>query len=130
MIMLDTNAASALVRNDAAVVALVGNGTRERIVFSAVTAGELLFGVERKPSAQNMRTRIRTLLSAIESLPWSFETASVYARVKADCIGRGKTIGHLDMLIAAHAVSVGARLATRDKSFARLELVELSLVDF
>jgi tRNA(fMet)-specific endonuclease VapC len=33
----------------------------------------------------------------------------------------GKTLGNLDMLIAAHAISANATLVTRDKAFAQVE---------
>jgi tRNA(fMet)-specific endonuclease VapC len=126
--MLDTNVASDVMVGDADVEALI---LREaRVVMSSVTAAEVLFGVARKRGGQRLVGLATSLLTTFEALPWTIDTAHVYARVKADCTRRGKSIGALDMLIAAHAIAVGARLATRDKSFARLKLPELKLVKF
>ena len=48
-------------------------------------------------------------------LPWS--AASDYARLRLSCIEHGTPLEAFDMLIAAHAISVGAVLVTSDRDF-------------
>lgn len=43
-----------------------------------------------------------------------------YGKLRARQEGAGKMIGALDLLIAAHAVAVGAVLVTNDKAFAQV----------
>jgi tRNA(fMet)-specific endonuclease VapC len=49
-----------------------------------------------------------------------------YGFLRAKQEGAGKSLGNLDMLIAAHAVSVGAILVTNDKAFLDLAYLHVS----
>jgi tRNA(fMet)-specific endonuclease VapC len=42
---------------------------------------------------------------------------SEYGQLRAKQEASGKTLGNLDLLIAAHAIAVGAVLVTNDKAF-------------
>lgn len=128
MIMLDTNAASALMLADPAADRLVLQ--HERVAISAIVAGELSFGVARRRGGRRLLKLLSDLLSSVETIPWDAAVVEVYARIRADCTRRGKSIGPLDMLIAAHAVALQVPLATRDKTFARLNLPDLKLLPF
>ena len=126
--MLDTVAASDIRMGMAELDALVLSG--ERTVISAISAGELLFGVARRPERKKLATFISEVLGTFDVLPWTLDTSRTYGLVRADCASRGRSIGHLDMLIAAHAVAASARLITRDKTFANLEIKGLELVGY
>ncbi len=104
--------------------------SEERVAISAISAGELLFGVAKRPERERLATFVSEILDTLDVLPWSVDTSRTYGRVRADCARRGRSIGHLDMLIAAHALSSGARLVTRDKAFANLALEELMIVGY
>lgn len=126
--MLDTVAASDMRMGLADLDALLLSS--ERTVISAISAGELLYGVAKQPERKHIATFVAEVLATIDVLAWSLDTSRVYGRIRADCARRGRSIGHLDMLIAAHALSAGARLVTRDKTFANLALDELTLVGY
>lgn len=134
--MLDTNAVSAMLKNEPGVRRLLTGGATaahepaDRVTLSAITVGELMFGLSRREGKRNLTIRVNALLDTLETLPWTLEAAHAYGRIRADCERRGRSIGALDMLIAAHAVSLGARLVTKDRSFASLELPDLSLVSY
>jgi tRNA(fMet)-specific endonuclease VapC len=115
--MLDTNAASALLKGQSRIVARLAAETPEHLCLSVVTEAELLFGVAKRPEARKLRAAVDELLAAIEVLPWSSATAQRYATIRAELERRGKPLGALDLLIAAHAVQHDAVLVTNDKAF-------------
>ena len=65
--------------------------------------------------------RWKGFLSKIKILSWGGEEAIAYGNLRAKLDAMGRTLGNLDMLIAAHAVSVGAVLVTNDKAFLRVD---------
>ena len=77
--MLDTNTASSLLKGEPNVVARVAGTPPELICISAVTSGEILHGVAKRPEATKLRATVNELLSAIETLPWTSATAQRYA---------------------------------------------------
>jgi len=62
-------------------------------------------------------------------LPWESDAANAYARLRTDCEKEGKSLGTMDMLIAAHSVATGAVLVTNDKAFYNVGH-HLSLIDW
>lgn len=128
MLMLDTVAMSDAVRAIPTLDHLI-TGT-DPVVVSSISAGEILFGIARRPERRRLARAIRDFLDSFDVLPWTQETAEVYARTRADCERRGRSIGPLDLLIAAHALSVGARLVTRDRSFASLGVAGLAVLEY
>ncbi len=115
--MLDTNTASSVLKAQPRVLARLAAETPERICLSVVTEAELLFGVAKRPEARKLRVAVDEFLTAIEVLPWSSATARRYATIRAELEGRGKPLGALDLLIAAHAVEHDAVLVTNDRAF-------------
>ena len=59
-------------------------------------------------------------MAKIQILPWGRDEAYAYGRLRAKQQSAGKPLGNLDLLIAAHAVSVGAILVTNDKAFSHV----------
>jgi len=118
--MLDTNTASGLLKGQPSVVARLAATPPERVCLSVVTEAELLFGVAKRPEANALRAVVDEFLAAIDVLPWTGATARRYAALRADLERRGKPLGALDLMIAAHAVEHDATLVTNDRAFAAL----------
>ncbi len=116
--MLDTNMVGALIGEKAA---RADAGLRRHrvgsVCLSVVTEGEVLYGLANNPLATRKAAQMRALLSRFVILPWTSDVAAVYAAVRATMRRDGRTIGALDMLIAAHALSMGITLATSDRAF-------------
>jgi len=120
--LLDTNIASHVIRGDQPRV-------RERLValpvhsvaISAVTQGELMYGLAKRGHPPALSTLVHEFLIRVEVLPWTAEVADVYGELRASCGARGISLGALDMMIAAHAVAADVVLATRDKAFSYLK---------
>ena len=83
------------------------------VALSVITEMEIRYGLARNP-ALKIAPLIEAFLQSISILPLFSETARHYARVRADLDALGTPIGPLDLLIAAHALSLGVTLITTD----------------
>ncbi|MDQ3653592.1 MAG: type II toxin-antitoxin system VapC family toxin [Chloroflexota bacterium] len=91
------------------------------LCVSAVTKSELLYGLRLLESTHDLHLKVRRFLGDIEVAPWDGDAAEVHANMRHHLISTGRTIGEMDMMIAAHAVSLGAALVTNNtRHFARL----------
>ena len=115
--MLDTNAASGLVKSQPKVTARFKAEAPDSVCLSVVTEGEMLFGVARRPEARGLRVAVSELLAAIDVLPWTSATARRYATLRADLERQGRPLGALDLMIAAHAAEHHMTLVTHDGAF-------------
>src|SRR5262245_38996300 len=116
--MLDTNAVSRAARGDyPALEERISGHEPGDLYLSAITEGEILFGLAKTPEATRKAFLMRMMLSRFSILPWTSETAVAYGHVRAEMRRRGHALSPLDMLIAAHALSVGATLVTNGGAF-------------
>jgi len=117
-VMLDTNAVSTAVhRRSALFDRKLGEVGGEAISISAITYGEIIYGLEWKPEARKLAKSMSDFLREISVTPWTEATAEVYGTLRAELRRTGKSLAPLDMLIAAHALEVGATLVTSDRPF-------------
>lgn len=115
--MLDTNAASGLVKRQPKLTARFKAEAPDRVCLSAVTEGEMLFGVARRPEARGLRVAVSELLAAIDVLPWTSATARRYATLRAGLERQGRPLSAFDLMIAAHAAEHDMTLVTNDGAF-------------
>ena len=118
--MLDTHTVSHLLRSHPTVTARVLKVPMASLCISAITQGELLFGLAKRPSAKTLHIAVREFLRRVDSLPWDSAVAESYGPVRARMAGVGKVLAPLDMLIAAHALSESAVLVTSDQAFRQM----------
>jgi len=123
--MLDTNIVSHLVRKHATVARRVVETPLASLCISSITAGELLFGLAKAPDLARLHAAVGEFLQGVDVLPWQRSTVERYGLLRADLQRRGVTLGQLDMLIAAHALDVGAVLVTNDRAFAQVAALPL-----
>lgn len=114
--MLDTNTVSYLIRDDLR-NAPPGDVQARAFFISAITEGELLFGVNRRPDATRLNALIEGFVRSVEIMPFDHAAAACYGELRAVMRRAGKALTSLDMLIAAHALSLGATLVTSDQAF-------------
>jgi tRNA(fMet)-specific endonuclease VapC len=120
--MLDTNTVSYIVKgkSPAARAKLAGLQDSEIGCISIITEAELQYRLAKSPNAAALRSPLEAFLAKIQILPWSREEALAYGQLRAKQEAAGKTLGNLDLLIAAHAIAVGAVLVTNDKAFSHV----------
>ncbi|HEY2051082.1 MAG TPA: type II toxin-antitoxin system VapC family toxin [Caulobacteraceae bacterium] len=116
--LLDTNVASHVIKGDRPEIGRrLASLPMTDIAISAVTEGELLFGLAQRNYPTALTERVRQFLLRVDVLPWDRNAARAYADLRAVCQGRGVALSPLDMMIAGHAVAADAVLVSRDKAF-------------
>ena len=88
---------------------------------SAITEAELRYGVARKPGAMRRRTSVESFLGDVLILPWDSVAARAYGQLRADQERKGRPLSIEDLMIAAHALSLGLTLVTHDSVFAYVD---------
>lgn len=92
-----------------------------RICISANTLGELRYGAERRGSAK-LRGLIDEFTGSVAVMPFDEHAALAFGKVATRLVAKGKPIGQLDTLIAAHAIALGVTLVTHNaKHFAQVD---------
>ncbi len=84
----------------------------EHLRVSSIAVAELRYGADKSADPAGNHERLDVLLDELESLAFDAEAASHYGRVRSSLERRGKVIGPNDLLIAAHALSLGVVLVT------------------
>jgi tRNA(fMet)-specific endonuclease VapC len=102
-------------------------------VLAAVTAAELLIGVERADTPHRRARReafVENLFAQMRIIPFDLAQARLYAIQFAALTSRGEVIGDRDLQIAVTALSLDDQLATLNvREFQRvtgLKLVDVS----
>ena len=121
--MIDTNTVSYIVKgkSPAARTKLAGLREGEIGCISIITEAELQYGLAKSLNAHSLRSALEGFFAKIQILPWGREEASAYGQLRAKQEAAGKTLGNLDLLIAAHAIALGATLVTNDKAFGHVD---------
>jgi len=118
--MLDTNIVSLLLRRHTALVDRVQDHSMSSLCVSAITAGELAFGLARRPEATRLKIAVDEFLLRVDVLPWDGAIAEVYGALRARMEIAGKNLAPLDRLIAAHALGTSTVLVTNDRVFGQV----------
>ncbi len=115
--LLDTNTVSHLVRQHPVVALRVVAVPMASLCISAITEGELVYGLAKRPDATRLHAVVQQFLLRVDVLPWDRAAARRYGALRALMERKGQTLAPLDMQIAAHALSVGAVLVSNDRAF-------------
>ncbi len=115
--LLDTNTVSHLVRQHPVVALRVVAVPMASLCISAITEGELVYGLAKRPDATRLHAVAQQFLLRVDVLPWDRAAARCYGALRALMERKGQTLAPLDMQIAAHALSVGAVLVSNDRAF-------------
>jgi len=115
MYMLDTDICSYIIRErPLSVLEKFKTIELSDICISAITHAELLYGVARSASKKVTREIVDDFVSRLIVLDWNSAAAEKYGECRASLEAKGKPIGNLDMMIAAHALSIGATVVTNN----------------
>ncbi|MDA9271877.1 type II toxin-antitoxin system VapC family toxin [bacterium] len=119
--LLDTNIVSHFIKNTGRVYSKITSLPMSELGISAITEGELLFGLAKKPEATQLKMLVHELLIRIDVLPWDSTITGCYGTLRANMQSKGHILGNLDMLIAAHALALNLVLITNDRAFSQVE---------
>jgi tRNA(fMet)-specific endonuclease VapC len=110
--MLDTNILSELARNpQGAVTRHIAAVGPDAICVSIITAAELRYGCAKKGSAK-LLAQVEDILDSVEVVPLEVPADARYGVIRTALEADGKPIGPNDLLVAAHACTLGAVLVT------------------
>jgi tRNA(fMet)-specific endonuclease VapC len=121
--LLDTNIVSELIKNPQGAIAerMQKSGLEKYCCTSIIVACELRYGAAKKQSPK-LSFNVEQVLNSLPVLSLEDSTDEVYAKIRVNLEGRGLPIGHHDLLIAAHALSVGLTVVTaNEREFTRVE---------
>jgi predicted nucleic acid-binding protein len=120
-VMLDTNAYSEWKRGNPAVMSIIRRA--ERVCFSAVVAGELLYGFRRGARFAKNVGELEAFLADpdVDLVEVGRVTADRYARIMDRLRESGRPIPTNDVWIAAQALETGADLVSFDRHFEHVD---------
>jgi tRNA(fMet)-specific endonuclease VapC len=99
------------------------------IGISSITLSELRFGVAKSTHREKNAKALDEFIIPLEVVPYDDAAAQAYGDIRAILEKAGTPIGSMDMLIAAHAVSLGIPLVTNNtREFLRVH--SITLVDW
>jgi predicted nucleic acid-binding protein len=103
----------------------------EPVAIAAITASELLHGLQRSPPAHRQAREpiLEQLLSAWPIIAFDLDTARIHASLAAQLSAAGTPVGAHDLIIAATAVQLNYHVLTRDqRSFPRVPGLRVRLL--
>ncbi|MEE9431981.1 MAG: type II toxin-antitoxin system VapC family toxin [Melioribacteraceae bacterium] len=126
--MLDTNICIYIIKNKPIkVLNKFKKIDPKDVCISSITSSELWFGVYKSLSFEKNAIALEQFLSPLTILEYDNSAAKVYGKVRSQLEKKGKVIGGMDLLIAAHALSLELTLITNNtKEFKRVEGLNVS----
>ena len=107
--LLDTSVCVPVLRERAAIRELPAPTAT---TISSIVAAELWTGAYKLGTGHVQFARVKEFLEIFEVLPFSPDAARHYGEIRMELEHKGTSIGPMDLLIAAHARSLGATLIT------------------
>ncbi len=129
-LMLDTNICIYIIKQQpAAVLKRFLEYKIGDIGISSITLSELRYGVAKSTHHEKNAKALDEFIIPLEVISFDEEAAHVYGVIRAALEKAGTPIGAMDMLIAAHAVSLGIPLVTNNtREFVRVPT--LNIIDW
>jgi tRNA(fMet)-specific endonuclease VapC len=114
--MLDTDSCIFIIRRKAQAI-------RERfeactvgdIGISTITLAELEYGAEKSSQPKRNREALEQFICALDIAPFDRRATLHYGKIRVSLEKKGQCIGGMDLLIAAHARSLGVTLVTNNE---------------
>jgi tRNA(fMet)-specific endonuclease VapC len=123
--LVDSNVLMDLYRGDSSIVAALRRLSIEKPATTTLNYAEILFGLIGKPEYERIKT---DLCTSFELLSLSATSAEVYAHLKLTLQRKGRPIPEMDVLIASIALEHSMTLITRDKHFASIDGLKVTVL--
>ncbi len=115
-VMIDTNICIYLIkRRPQSVLQRFGSFPAGEIGISAITLAELEYGVAGSARPRQNQEALQHFVSALQVAAFDKPATETYGKIRAAIEKKGHPIGAMDLLIAAHALSLRVRLVTNNE---------------
>ena len=119
--MLDTNICIFMMKHIPQVISAFEANKNDGIAISTIVLAELEHGVANSQISVKSRNNLINFLANVAVLDFDSRAAVEYGKICADLYKKGTPIGTMDMLIGAHAKSLGLTLVTNNtREFSRI----------
>ena len=85
------------------------------IGISTITLAELDYGAMKSARPRQNRDSLKEFVAPLDVASFDIAASEAYGEIRAALEKSGRPIGVMDLLIAAHALSLNARLATNNE---------------
>jgi tRNA(fMet)-specific endonuclease VapC len=115
--MLDTNMCIHLIkRRTDSLYARMSPLSVGDVTVSSIVAAELWYGVMLSQKKRQNEAALKDFFEYVEVLDWPKGAGPTYGQIRTHLKVKGTPIGAMDLLVAAHALFVGAVLVTDNTS--------------
>ncbi len=115
MYMLDTNICSYILKKrPVSVLKKFNEVGPENLSISAIVLAELCYGASRHPYGDKIQGDINDFAYRLSVISWSDQAARYYGDTRATLERAGRPVGNMDLMVAAHALSLDATLVTNN----------------
>jgi tRNA(fMet)-specific endonuclease VapC len=125
--MLDTNICIYLIKQKPIkVLNKLRKINPDDVCISSITLSELEYGIQKSNYPERNKLALTEFLIPLTILSYDELAADEYGKIRAYLEKQGKIIGSMDMLIAAHALSLNLTLVTNNtKEFERIKSLKI-----
>lgn len=125
--LLDTNTCIYIIKKKpASVIEKLRGIPFNQLFISAITVAELEYGVRKSALPDKNQVALNEFLSPFTVLSFDYSATLEYGIIRNDLERKGISIGPLDTLIAAHAMSLNFTLVTNnEREFARINKLQI-----
>ncbi|MDR1279254.1 MAG: PIN domain-containing protein [Opitutaceae bacterium] len=113
----DTNVYATYAKGEDAALIRKVDAHMEDLALSTIALAEMEYGWQKAPMETRRIARQKALVAKLEPKPFDQKCANLYGRIKVRMLHRqtnAHPIGERDMLLAAHALAIGAVLVTHN----------------
>jgi tRNA(fMet)-specific endonuclease VapC len=119
--MLDTDTVSLAMRGEGHLAARIVRHRSSNLCISAITLAELRYGAVYRGS-EKLHQKIDILTKDVAVAPFDEACAVQFGRIAGALAKQGRPIGHMDAMIAAHALVLDVTLVTANvRHFERVQ---------
>jgi tRNA(fMet)-specific endonuclease VapC len=116
--LLDTNIVSYLLNGQMPATTMrYKEKAADSMVISSITEAEIFYGIATRPGAIRLRIAAEGFFARAVVASWDSAAARAYCQLRADQNRKGRPLSIEDLVIAAHALSLGLTLVTHDQVF-------------
>jgi tRNA(fMet)-specific endonuclease VapC len=125
--LLDTNICIYIIKKKPeSVLRRLGQLPLGEIGISSISVAELDYGARKSANPEKNLAALHQFLLPFEIFSFGYDASSEYGKIRSALEKKGTPVGHLDMLIGAHARSLHYTLVTNnEREFRRIENLEV-----